>query len=68
MARAGLLPARSAAEDAVGAGQREPGDERGLEAERSQVLGLKVVHVALAAGSRQDLDLGGRSTTAGPES
>ena len=54
------LPARPAAEDAIGAGQGKPGDHRGFERQGAQVFGLEVVDVALAAGAGQDLDLGGQ--------
>ena len=53
-----LLPARPAAEDAVGAGQGQAGDQRGFEGQGAQVFGLEVVDVALAAGAGEDLDLG----------
>ena len=56
-----LFPARPAAEDSVRAGQRQAGDERGFEGQGSQVFGLEVVDVALAAGTGQDLDLGGQA-------
>ena len=55
-----FLPARPAAEDAIGAGQGQAGDQRGFEGQGAQVFGLEVVHVALAAGAGEDLDLGGQ--------
>ena len=51
------FPSRSAAEDSVRAGQRQSRDERRFQRQRAQVFRLQVVHVALAAGPRQDLNL-----------
>ena len=57
VAASGLFPAGAAAEDPVGSRQGQARDERSLQGKGPQVLGLKVMHVALAAGSREDLDL-----------
>src|SRR5262249_27192694 len=57
MLRAGFLPAWTASKNAVRSGQRKPSDHGGLERKGAKVLGLEVVHAALAARTRQDLDL-----------
>src|SRR4029079_16556655 len=57
MARLMLLPPRPAAEDAVGPGQGQTRDERGFEGQGAEILGLEVMHIALPASPRQDLDL-----------
>src|SRR5436309_10374339 len=51
-------PPWSSREDDVSAGQGDAGDYRGFEGEGAEVFRLQVVHVALAAGAGQDLNLG----------
>src|SRR5712691_6844756 len=54
-----LLPSRAAGEDDVGAGQGDAGDHGGFERQGAEVFRLEVMHVALAAGAGQDLNLRG---------
>src|SRR6266496_2271915 len=52
-----LLPSWPAAEDNVGSRERHAGNQRRFHRQGAQILGLEVVHVALAAGAGEDLDL-----------
>ena len=53
-----LVPPRPAAEDTVGADQRDAGDHGGFERESAEVFRFEIVHVGLAAGAGEDLDFG----------